>query len=109
MRSDRVLLITHIDTRERDCCCAHHCSCLLCVCAADRINGWTMAEQLAWIARPQGPAQFQDCIGAVDATYVRIQRPKVYADERRLYSFYKKYHAVFFMCVVDRRGIDEHT
>ena len=68
-----------------------------------------MDEQRAWIARPQGPAQFHDCIGAVDATYVRIERPKIYADERRLFSFYKKYHAVFFMCVVDRRGTDEHT
>jgi hypothetical protein len=63
-----------------------------------------MDEQRAWIAHPHGPAQFHDCIGAVDATYVRIERPKTYADERRLFSFYKKYHAVFFMCVVDRRG-----
>jgi hypothetical protein len=63
-----------------------------------------MDEQRTWIARPHGPAEFHDCIGAVDATYVRIERPKTYADERRLYSYYKKYHAVFFMCVVDRRG-----
>lgn len=79
---------------------------LVLVSAADRIRGWTMDEQQAWIARPLGSPQFHDCIGAVDATYVRIERPKIYADERRLYSHYKKYHAIFFMCVVDRRGTD---
>ncbi len=90
--SDAPLLITHSAR-------------LLCVLsAADAIRGWTAAEQEEWIAHPFGPAEFRDCIGAVDATYVRIQRPKRYEDERRLYSTYKKYHAVFFICIIDREG-----
>jgi len=44
----------------------------------------------------------------VDATYIRVERPKRYALERRLYSTYKKYHAVFFMAIVDRRGQQQH-
>lgn len=64
----------------------------------------TAAEQDEWIAHPVGPVEFRHCIGAVDATYVRIQRPKRYEDERRLYSTYKKYHAVFFICIIDRYG-----
>jgi len=72
--------------------------------AADAIRGWTAAEQEEWIAHPVGPVEFRHCIGAVDATYVRIQRPKRYEDERRLYSTYKKYHAVFFICIIDRHG-----
>jgi len=51
-----------------------------------------------------GPAAFHDCIGFVDATYIRVERPAVYALERRLYSTYKKYHAVFFLAIVDRSG-----
>lgn len=90
--SDAPLLITHSAR-------------LLCVLsAADAIRGWTAAEQEEWIAHPFGPVEFRDCIGAVDATYVRIQRPKRYEDERRLYSTYKKYHAVFFICIIDREG-----
>ena len=91
-------------------CLTHLCSLLpLCLSLshcpiADAISGWTSAEQDAWIADPIGPAEFHHCIGAVDATYVRIQRPKRYADERRLYSTYKKYHAVFFICILDRAG-----
>jgi hypothetical protein len=45
----------------------------------------------------------------VDATYVRVQRPKQYALERRLYSTYKKCHAVFFMAIVDRAGQRQHS
>lgn len=87
----------------------HLCPCssrLFCrsVSAADAIRGWTAAEQEQWLAHPFGPVEFRDCIGAVDATYVRIQRPKRYEDERRLYSTYKKYHAVFFICIIDREG-----
>ena len=80
-------------------------ACLLCaLSAADAICGWTAAEQEEWIEHPFGPAEFRHCIGAVDATYVRIQRPRRYEDERRLYSTYKKYHAVFFICIIDRHG-----
>jgi hypothetical protein len=53
----------------------------LSVLPADSITEWTLAEQDAWIADPQGPAAFRDCIGIVDATYVRVQRPKEYALE----------------------------
>ena len=53
---------------------------------------------------PTGDPLFHDCIGCVDATYVRIQRPKNSRMQRAFYSMYKKYHAVFFMCVIDRRG-----
>jgi len=67
-----------------------------------------MAEQDAWIAAPTGPAEFHDCIGFVDATYIRVERPKVYSLERRLYSTYKKYHAVFFVAIVDRLGLPQH-
>ena len=56
------------------------------------------------MAAARGPPQFADCIGIVDATYIRVQRPKDPALERRLYSTYKKYHAVFFMVIVDRDG-----
>lgn len=71
---------------------------------AYRICGWTTDEQLAWIAAPSGPAQFHDCIGIVVATYIRVERPVNAELERRLYSTYKKYHAVFFMVIVDRKG-----
>lgn len=71
---------------------------------ADAICGWTAAEQDEWIAHPTGDAEFADCIGIVDATYVRVYRPHTYSRERRLYSDYKKYHAVFFVAIVDRRG-----
>jgi len=67
-----------------------------------------MAEQDAWIAAPSGPAEFHDCIGIVDATYVKVERPHEYALERRLYSTYKKCHAVFFMAIVDRTGQVQH-
>jgi hypothetical protein len=40
----------------------------------------------------------------VDATYVEVERPKQYALERRLYSTYKKTHAIFFLAIVDRHG-----
>jgi hypothetical protein len=76
----------------------------LCVVTADAIAGWTLAEQDAWLAAPLGPARFSDCIGIVDATYIRIQRPKNALQERRLYSTYKKYHAVFFLAIIDRDG-----
>ena len=66
-----------------------------------------MNEQRTWIAAPSGPEEFHDCIGIVDETYVRVHWPKVYAMERRLYSTYKKYHAVFFLAIVDRKG--EHA
>ena len=68
------------------------------------INGWTQEEQQTWIDEPTGPVEFHDCIGIVDATYVEVERPKVYAMERRLYSTYKKTHAIFFLAIVDRRG-----
>ena len=70
--------------------------------AADAICGWTGEEQEQWLAHPTGPAEFHHCIGAVDATYVRIQRPKRNVDQLRLYSTYKKYHSVFFICIIDR-------
>lgn len=53
---------------------------------------------------PSGPARFANCIGIVDATYVRVQRPRDTVKERRLYSQYKKYHAIFFLAIIDRRG-----
>ena len=56
------------------------------------------------MAAARGPPQFADCIGIVDATYIRVQRPKNPELERRLYSTYKKYHAVFFIVIVDRDG-----
>ena len=68
------------------------------------MQGWTLAEQDAWIAAPAGPAAFRDCIGIVDATYIRIQRPSDSATERRFYSTYKKYHAMFFLAIIDRQG-----
>ena len=71
---------------------------------ADRLHGWTLAEQDAWIAAPFGDPLFRNCIGTVDATYIRVQRPKNTALERRMYSVYKKYHAVFFLAIIDRRG-----
>lgn len=71
---------------------------------ADAIAGWTLAEQDAWIAAPAGPSAFFDCLGIVDATYIRIPRPKDARQERRLYSTYKKYHAVFFLAIIDRAG-----
>lgn len=74
------------------------------VCAAYRIAGWTEAQQQAWIDRPTGPAAFHDCIGIVDATYISVLRPKDTLLERRLYSTYKKRHAVYFVVVVDRQG-----
>ena len=84
---------------------AHHTLCrALRLHTGYRIDGWTAAEQQAWLAAPTGPAQFHDCIGIVDATYVRVERPANSKLERRLYSTYKKYHAVFFMVIVDRRG-----
>lgn len=70
----------------------------------DALEGWTLAEQDAWIAAPHGDAMFHDCIGIADATYIRVQRPKTYALERRMYSTYKKYHAMFFVVIIDRRG-----
>ena len=72
--------------------------------AADALDGWTLAEQDEWIAHPHGDPLFYDCIGIVDATYVRVQRPTVYAVERRMYSTYKKYHAMFFLAIIDRAG-----
>ena len=54
---------------------------------------------------PIGPAEFHDCIGIVDATYVEVERPKQYSLERRLYSTYKKTHAIFFLAIVDRGGL----
>jgi hypothetical protein len=81
-----------------------------CVCAAaDAIAGWTLAEQDAWIAAPIGPQAFQHAIGIVDATYVHIQRPKNTQQERRLYSTYKKHHAVFFLAIIDRTGRLQHA
>jgi hypothetical protein len=79
---------------------------LLLVCTADAysMEGWTLDEQDEWIANPFGDPLFHDCIGIVDATYVRVQRPKDTALERKLYSTYKKYHSVFFLAIVDRRG-----
>lgn len=68
----------------------------------DSIHGWTLAEQDAWIAAPDGDPMFRDCIGVVDATYIRIERPKDYIMERRYYSTYKKYHAMFFLAIIDR-------
>jgi len=68
-----------------------------------------MAEQDAWIVAPIGPQAFSHAIGIVDATYVRIQRPKNTQQERRLYSTYKKYHAVFFLAIIDRTGQLQHA
>ena len=53
---------------------------------------------------PFGPADFADCIGIVDGVYFRVERPKDAKLERRLYSTYKKYHSVFFLVIIDRRG-----
>lgn len=72
--------------------------------SAVALQGWTLAEQDAWIAAPSGPAAFRSCIGVVDATYIRIERPADYATERRYYSTYKKYHAMFFLAIIDRQG-----
>jgi hypothetical protein len=74
------------------------------MCSVDAIDGWTIDEQDAWIARPYGDLTFADCIGIVDATYIRVQRPKNYQLERRMYSTYKKHHAAFFMAIIDRKG-----
>ena len=76
---------------------------------AYRINGWTFQEQEDWIAHPFGPEEFHDCIGAVDATYIRVERPKKYWLERRLYSTYKKYHSLYFVAVIDRGGKEQQT
>lgn len=75
---------------------------------ADNIRWWTSAEQQEWLAAPPLRGEFANCIGIVDATYVRVQRPKVYQQERRLYSTYKKYHSVYFLAVIDRQGA-HHT
>jgi hypothetical protein len=69
-----------------------------------RIDGWTYEEQVDWINNPVGPAEFSDCIGIVDGVYARVERPKDSKLERRLYSTYKKYHSVFFLVIVDRKG-----
>ena len=78
------LIISRLDAPDSGstCCTAHHGGqrlfasllTMLCVCcAADAISGWTMAEQDAWIAAPAAPAEFHDCIGIVDATYIKVQ------------------------------------
>lgn len=80
----------------------------------DNIRGWTLDEQDQWREHPEGPEEFHSCIGIVDGTYIRVERPKEYTMERRLYSIYKKYHSVFFLCIIDRYGsflqaqVDEH-
>jgi hypothetical protein len=78
----------------------------LCLSAvACGIRWWTISDQQEFRAAASvGPPEFAHCIGSVDATYIQVQRPKDYAWERRLYSTYKKYHAVFFVAVVDRKG-----
>src|SRR4051794_3186330 len=86
------------DSLARSCCPLPR------ACTADALQGWTLAEQDAWIAAPTGPAAFHSCIGIVDATYIRIERPAEYATERRYYSTYKKTHAMFFLAIVDRTG-----
>jgi hypothetical protein len=91
---------------------ARHRLCSLCsslaVCRASvtayAIAGWSQDEQQEWIDSQYGPAEFRDCIGIVDATYIEVERPARYALERRLYSTYKKTHAVFFLAIVDRYG-----
>jgi hypothetical protein len=67
-------------------------------------GGWTLDEQDEWIAHPFGLDEFKLCIGIVDGVYIRVERPKNAVLERRLYSTYKKYHSLFFMAIVDRRG-----
>lgn len=80
------------------------CPCLCCA-PADRIEAWTPEEQRQWLAAPAvDAAAFPECIGIVDATYLRVQRPKQNQQERRVYSTYKKHHALFFLAIVDRRG-----
>lgn len=81
-----------------------HTSRCACLPPVDSLSGWVLEEQDAWIANPPGPVEFRDCIGIIDATYIRVQRPKEYSLERRLYSTYKKYHALFFVAIIDRRG-----
>jgi hypothetical protein len=79
------------------------CSLLL-DAVVDAIEGWTLAEQDAWIANPQGRAEFHSAIGIVDATYIYIERPKNVRLERITYSTYKKRHAVLFLALIDRQG-----
>lgn len=83
--------------------CSLSCCCRATV-AAYAIAGWSQEEQQEWIDGQYGPAEFRDCIGIVDATYIEVERPARYAMERRLYSTYKKTHAVFFLAIVDRYG-----
>lgn len=96
------------------CVCAHHFA-SVCLPSHDRhtrsfvstayaIEPWTIAEQDEWIAHPAGDPLFADCIGIVDATYIRVERPKNTKMERLTYSTYKKYHALFFLAIIDRRG-----
>ena len=75
------------------------------ISVAYRIDGWTYDEQQQWMQNPFGPADFVDCIGIVDGVYFRVERPKDAKLERRLYSTYKKYHSVFFLVIIDRRGL----
>lgn len=85
--------------------CSHTSSTLLPLSSsADAIQPWTLAEQDEWIAHPRFNPMFHDCIGIVDATYIKIERPKDYQTERRHYSTYKKYHALYFIAITDRYG-----
>jgi hypothetical protein len=109
------LIIQRLDAPDSGTCLlitARRCLLSLCspraVCRAAvtayAIAGWSQDEQQEWIDVQYGPAEFRDCIGIVDATYIEVERPARYALERRLYSTYKKTHAVFFLAIVDRYG-----
>ena len=69
---------------------------------------WSAAEQRQWMEHPAGPAEFSDCIGIVDATYLEIERPKDAVLERRCYSTYKKHHTLFVTVITDRLG-EQHA
>ena len=51
----------------------------------DRIDGWNNDEISNFLSNPSVQL-FQQCIGVVDATYIRIQRPLDPLLERRYYS-----------------------
>jgi hypothetical protein len=70
---------------------------------AYHIQGWSPAEQAQWVLHPP-PIQFPQCIGCVDGWYLRINKPTDFETAGHYYSQYKKYYALLFIVVVDRRG-----
>jgi hypothetical protein len=74
----------------------------------DSINWWSVDEMIEFRNAPPTaivPAdRFRFCIGSVDGTYLRIQRPAKGQGESWYYSAYVKSHAILFITVIDRYG-----